>query len=157
LLSARRTELVTTDAAAELLAKRTERYAEVADEIGEQPAARIAREIALYHLDRGWADHLAMLADIREGIHLRALGRQDPLDEFHRIAIPAFRDFMAAAEDQAVETFEEADITGPDWTPDDIGLSRPSATWTYMVHDNPFGSEIERFFAAAARALLGRR
>ena len=99
----------------------------------------------------------ATLADIREGVHLRALGRQDPLDEFHREAIPAFREFMATAEDRTVATFDEAEITGPDWTPDEIGLSRPSATWTYMVHDNPFGSEIERFFANAARALLGRR
>jgi preprotein translocase subunit SecA len=157
LVATRRAELLTTDAAVDLVDKRTERYDEVATEIGEAPAARIARLIALYHLDDGWADHLAVLADIREGVHLRALGRQDPLDEFHREAIPAFRDFMASAEDRTVETFEDADITGPDWTPDEVGLSRPTATWTYMIHDNPFGSEIERFFANAARAVLGRR
>jgi preprotein translocase subunit SecA len=156
LLAARRSELLTTDAAAELISKRSERYAEVADRIGDEATARVARLIALYQLDDGWANHLAMLADIREGVHLRALGRQDPLDEFHRAAIPAFREFMAAAEDKTVETFDEAEIDSPDWTPDDVGLSRPSATWTYMVHDNPFGSEIERFFANAARALLGR-
>ncbi len=56
-----------------------------------------------------------------------------------------------------METFDEAEITGADWTPDEAGLARPTATWTYMVHDNPFGSEMERFFANAARALLGRR
>jgi preprotein translocase subunit SecA len=156
LLAARRAELLTTDAAAELISKRSERYAEVADKIGDEATTRIARLIALYQLDDGWADHLAMLADIREGVHLRALGRQDPLDEFHRAAIPAFREFMAAAEDKTVATFDEAQIDSPDWTPNDVGLSRPSATWTYMVHDNPFGSEIERFFANAARALLGR-
>ena len=156
LLAQRRAELLTTSAAADLMAERSERYDDVVDEIGEEATGRIARLIALYHLDHGWADHLAMLADIREGVHLRALGRQDPLDEFHRAAIPAFREFMAAAEDNAVETFDEAEITGPDWTPDDAGLSRPSATWTYMVHDNPFGSEIERFFANAARALFRR-
>ncbi len=156
LLAARRAELLTTDAAADLISERSERYAEVAEEIGDEATARIARLIALYRLDEGWADHLAMLADIREGVHLRALGRQDPLDEFHRAAIPAFREFMSAAEDKTVETFDAAQIDSPDWTPDDVGLSRPSATWTYMVHDNPFGSEIERFFANAARALLGR-
>jgi preprotein translocase subunit SecA len=36
-------------------------------------------------------------------------------------------------------------------------LVRPSATWTYMVHDNPFGSEMERFIASASRVLLGKR
>jgi preprotein translocase subunit SecA len=157
LVADRRAELLTTGAAAELLEERSKRYADVVSEIGDEPTARIARLIALYHLDEGWADHLALLGDIREGVHLRALGRQDPLDEFHRSAIPAFRDFMARAEEKSVETFDEADILGPDWTPDSAGLLRPSATWTYMVHDNPFGSEMERFFASAARALLGRR
>jgi preprotein translocase subunit SecA len=158
LLAGRREELLTTDAAAELLRDRTEkRYEQVVEDVGEEATAPIARLIALYHLDRGWADHLAMLADVREGVHLRALGRQDPLDEFHRVAIPAFRDMMAEAQDNAVNTFEAAEITGPDWTPAEAGLARPSATWTYMVHDNPFGSEIERFFASAARALLGKR
>jgi preprotein translocase subunit SecA len=158
LLAARREELLTTDAAAELLRERTgKRYEQVTDDVDEEATARIARLIALYHLDRGWADHLAMLADVREGVHLRALGRQDPLDEFHRVAIPAFRDMMAEADDKAVETFETAEISSPEWTPAEAGLARPSATWTYMVHDNPFGSEIERFFASAARALLGKR
>ena len=49
----------------------------------EEPASGPAG-IALYHLDRRWAEHLAELADVREGVHLRALGRLDPLDEFHR-------------------------------------------------------------------------
>jgi preprotein translocase subunit SecA len=158
LLASRRAELLATGAAARLVEKNSgDRYAEVVDEVGEDATEQIARLIALYHLDHGWANHLALLADIREGVHLRALGRQDPLDEFHRAAIPAFREFMADAEDRTVETFNDAEITGPDWTPDAAGLARPSATWTYMVHDNPFGSEIERFFASAARAVLGKR
>ena len=41
------------------------------------------------------ADHLAYLADIRESIHLRALGRQNPLDEFHRMAVDAFASLAA--------------------------------------------------------------
>ena len=52
----------------------------------------------LFHLDRGWADHLAYLADIRESIHLRALGRQNPLDEFHRLAVDAFASLAAEGE-----------------------------------------------------------
>jgi preprotein translocase subunit SecA len=133
------------------------RYEEVVATVGAGATERIARLIALFHLDHGWADHLAMLADVREGVHLRALGRQDPLDEFHRAAIPAFRDFMTGAEDKAIETFAKAEITGPDWSPDREGLTRPSATWTYMVHDNPFGSEMERFFTSAARAVFGKK
>ena len=47
--------------------------------------------------------------------------------------------------------FEELEIDGPDWQPADAGLVRPSATWTYVVSDNPFGSEMERFFAGMVK------
>jgi preprotein translocase subunit SecA len=156
LLSERRQELLAGDAAVDLVSK-GEYYDEVVEEIGAETANRAARLIALYHLDQGWSDHLAMLADVREGIHLRTLGRQSPLDEFHRAAIPAFREMMTEVETQTVDSFEESDITGEDWSPDEAGLARPAATWTYMVHDNPFGSEMERFIANASRALLGKR
>jgi preprotein translocase subunit SecA len=119
--------------------------------------AAAARSIALFHLDRLWADHLAYLSDVREGVHLRALAKLDPLDEFHRAAVPAFAQLMSDADERTVATFDEVDITRPGWDLAEAGVVRPSATWTYMVHDNPFGSEMERFFAAAARAAFGKR
>jgi preprotein translocase subunit SecA len=155
-LAARRRELLTTDLAVQWVREAyKDLYEEVAEEIGDENAERAARLIALGHLDRGWADHLAMLADVREGVHLRALGRQDPLDEYHRLAIPAFKEFMDQTQEQTAETFADSDIMNPEWTPADAGLVRPSTTWTYMVHENPFGTELERFFTAAARAVLG--
>ncbi|HEX2774428.1 MAG TPA: accessory Sec system translocase SecA2, partial [Micromonosporaceae bacterium] len=114
--------------------------------------SRVARSIALYHLDRLWADHLAELSEVREGVHLRALGRLDPLDEFHRAAVPVFRALIPEIETRTVSTFDEADIDD-DWQPDAATLIRPSATWTYLVHDNPFGSELDRLIAAVGRRL----
>jgi preprotein translocase subunit SecA len=133
-----------------------ERYAEVVAAIGEQAAEEVARQIALYHLDRGWADHLGMLADVRDGVHLRALGRQDPLDEFHRSAVPAFQKLVPEIEVRTVATFEETDLT-EGWEPTDAEVIRPSATWTYLVHDNPFGSELDRLISAVSRRLGSRR
>jgi preprotein translocase subunit SecA len=46
--------------------------------------------------------------------------------------------------ERAVETFKEIEI-GPDGV--DLaegGLRRPSSTWTYMVHDNPFDTDAEQ-------------
>ena len=71
-----------------------------------------ARQIVLYHLDRGWADHLAALADVREGIHLRALGRGlDPLTEFHREAVKLFAGLLPDVEERSAETFRTVPIT----------------------------------------------
>jgi preprotein translocase subunit SecA len=117
---------------------------------------RIARSIALFHVDRCWAEHLATLAEVREGVHLRALGRLDPLDEFHRAAVPAFRELRQEIERRTLETYQEAEIN-QEWQPTDVNLLRPSATWTYLVHDNPFGSELERLVSSVSRRLSSRR
>ena len=148
----RREELLTTDAAGELLAERApDRYNELSEELGEEVVLRVARTIALFHADAAWSEHLADMSELREGIHLRVLGSQDPLDEFHREAIPAFRGLLAEIDNRTVVEFEELEIDGPDWEPADAGLVRPSATWTYVVSDNPFGSEMERFFAGMVK------
>lgn len=62
----RNTLLRTATAREELAELAPKRYEELAEEISEERLETICRQIMLYHLDRGWADHLAYLADIRE-------------------------------------------------------------------------------------------
>src|SRR5258705_1729708 len=113
-----------------------ENYPEKAEELGDEALSRISRSIALYHIDRLWAEHLALLSEVREGVHLRALARVDPLDEFHRAAVPAFNALVPEIEERTVATFEQTDLS-EGWEPEQAKLVRPSATWTYLVHDNP--------------------
>lgn len=150
-LAARRERLLTSDVAALML---LDKEPEKAGEMDEDLLARAARSIALYHLDRLWAAHLAELSEVREGVHLRALGRLDPLDEFHRAAVPAFNNLVPEIEARTIATFNETEFD-EDWTPDDGTLVRPTATWTYLVHDNPFGSELDRLIASIGRRLSG--
>ncbi|GAA4586730.1 preprotein translocase subunit SecA [Actinoplanes octamycinicus] len=149
LLAERRERLLTSEVAAIML---LEKSSEKAKETDEDVLSDSARAIALYHLDRLWADHLAYLSEVREGVHLRALGKLDPLDEFHRSAVPAFQDLLTKVEERTIETFEEVDLSDG-WQPDRAEIVRPSATWTYLVHDNPFGSELDRLIAAVGRRL----
>ncbi|GCA97504.1 protein translocase subunit SecA 2 [Mycolicibacterium sp. NCC-Tsukiji] len=141
----RETLLRTTTARDELKELSPDRYQELVSQIGEEGAEdeleRICRLIMLYHLDRGWADHLAYLSDIRESIHLRALGRQDPLDEFHRMAVDAFASLAADAIEAAQQTFETANVLEDEPGLDLSKLARPTSTWTYMIHDNPLADD----------------
>jgi preprotein translocase subunit SecA len=137
----RNTLLRTPTAREELKELSPARYEELAEKVSEADLERICRNIMLYHLDRGWADHLAYLADIRESIHLRALGRQNPLDEFHRMAIDAFASLAADAVEAAQQTFETADVTDEEPGLDLSKLARPTSTWTYMIHDNPLSDD----------------
>jgi preprotein translocase subunit SecA len=137
LVDRRNTLLTTATAREELRELAPERYDELAQDLSEDDLERICRNIMLYHLDRGWADHLAYLSDIRESIHLRALGRQNPLDEFHRLAVDAFASLAADAIEASQQTFETANILDEEPGLDLSKLARPTSTWTYMVHDNP--------------------
>ena len=138
----RRNTLLRTPTAREELAELAPtRYKELAGEISEERLETICRQIMLYHLDRGWADHLAYLADIRESIHLRALGRQNPLDEFHRLAVDAFASLAADAIEAAQQTFETANVLEEEPGLDLSKLARPTSTWTYMVNDNPLSDD----------------
>ena len=148
-----RDRMLRTDAADRALASRCpERHAELAATVDPGVLAEAARQIVLYHLDRGWADHLATLAGIREGIHLRALGHGpnpfvmalDPLAEFHAEAVKLFARLLEEVEERSAETFRTAAITGAGVDLDAAGLKRPTATWTYIVQDNPFGTGLDR-------------
>ncbi|NMO55476.1 accessory Sec system translocase SecA2 [Actinoplanes sp. TBRC 11911] len=151
-LAERRERLLTSEIAAIML---LERSSEKAKETDEDVLSEAARAIALFHLDRLWAEHLAELNEVREGVHLRALGKLDPLDEFHRAAVPAFQKLLLEIESRTIATFEETDLSDG-WQPENADIVRPSATWTYLVHDNPFGSELDRLIASVGRRLTGR-
>jgi preprotein translocase subunit SecA len=154
-----RHRVLTTSAARQALARRCpQRYAELSATAGPEALDDAARQIVLYHLDAGWADHLAALASIREGIHLRALGRGlNPLSEFHREAVTLFTRLLPDVEERSAQTFQTAPITDSGADLGAVGLKRPTATWTYLVQDNPFGTDIDRALRSAGRLLRRSR
>jgi preprotein translocase subunit SecA len=153
-----RDRLMQGDAALVALGTRCpERFEELDETVPADVLAAAARKIVLYHLDRGWADHLAELADIREGIHLRALGTgalgggRDPLADFQAEAVKLFTSLLDHVQDEAAETFRTVAITADGVDLDAAGLKRPNATWTYVVQDNPFGTALDRALRRLAR------
>lgn len=141
ILDRRRAVLLDTAEAFTLLSERSpKRTKELRETVSEETLIVAARRIVLHHLDRSWSDYLAHLEDVRESIHLRALGRENPLDEYHRIAVEAFKTVSSKAMDLSHATYETAEIDADGIDLDSAGLHRPTSTWTYMVHDNPFAS-----------------
>lgn len=137
----RDTLLDTTAAWDDLSYHNVDRAAELKKQgISEEVLEQAAREIMLFHLDNEWSEHLAYLDDVRESIHLRAIARESPIDEFHRMSIAAFGELAERAVNKARETFDEVEITSEGAQLGEMGLHKPSATWTYMVNDNPLSS-----------------
>jgi preprotein translocase subunit SecA len=132
-----------------------------ASRFGAEAFAGMARRIALFQIDRLWADHLAWLADLRESIHLVSLGRKEPISEFQKAATEAFLGLEKKIEREARRTLKSfIDREGP-VDLEREGIKGPSSTWTYLVNDDQFGWGIEMLkgtnigFSAVAAAYFG--
>jgi preprotein translocase subunit SecA len=110
--------------------------------LGEGPLDVLCRRIMLHFIDTNWSDHLADLTEIREGIHLQRLGGREPVVEFQRMAISLFNDRLSRIDENAVNYFSALKVDASSIEDADRGLKPPSATWTYLVNDDPFESLI---------------
>jgi preprotein translocase subunit SecA len=109
--------------------------------LGEDRLAGICATLALIHHDRHWSRYLAEMTELREGIHLRRMGGQDPLYEFQKLSIHIFEIMQQHIETDMIKAFD-AVTENADGT-DLPGLKAPSATWTYLINDNPFDPMLE--------------
>jgi preprotein translocase subunit SecA len=115
------------------------RYSQWSKVLGEEAMASIELRITLFEIDRAWTAHLAMIADVRESIHLVNVAGKSPLDEFHRILTPEFLALEAKIKEAVVETFKSLALKDGRIDLALAGIRGPSSTWTYLVNDNPFG------------------
>jgi preprotein translocase subunit SecA len=90
-----------------------------------------ADQALLLALDELWAEHLAGITELREGIHWRSWGGREPFYEFIRDSEEMFQDLMERLD--RLESGEEP-----------LPAHERGATWTYLVTDQPFGSLTDR-------------
>ncbi|NNF59390.1 MAG: accessory Sec system translocase SecA2 [Rhodothermaceae bacterium] len=135
-----------------------ERYATWCTQVDTEVVEEAERAITLHHIDQAWADHLAFVADLREGIHLVGIGGLDPLHEFHKQVAEAFSTIHATIEADTAASLASLDRTTDGLNLGGVGLGAPSATWTYLVNDRAlsdlqaalFGKGSSAFSAGAA-------
>ncbi len=114
------------------------RYSKIKAQIGEEQVEFLCIQIYLFHLDSFWSEYLSDIADIREGIHLKRVGGEDPYFEFQKMAIQIFDERWAQLENAILDTFRKIIVENGNVDLDALGIRSPSATWTYLVNDNPF-------------------
>jgi preprotein translocase subunit SecA len=142
------------DGGESLVAERCwERWSRLCSDYGEAHLRDIEQRLTVLIIDRCWSEHLTEMQVVRDEIHLVKLDGRDPLTEFFRTAGAAYEQLVEQIEETVAETFELLEITaeGADW--EAAGLRGPSSTWTYLVHDNLYGSNI--FQSMAHRPSVG--
>ena len=131
------------------------RLAPLIERAGAEAVREAERLVTLWAIDQAWCDHLALASELREGIHLVALGGHDPLTRFTTELTLRFReidDRIGAAVLQALDTlsFHDGRLALPDTV-----LKGPSSTWTYLVNDDPFRNQIGMMLTGPGKVTFG--
>ncbi len=142
IVQGRREDLLLDRAPSRFAELSASRFEELFSTVGQSVLAEAEKWILLFQLDRFWSEHLANMAEIREGIHLRRVSGQDPFAEYVLLAADAFSDMESQVEEEAVRAFEAATITPEGIDLDREGLRGPSSTWTYLINDDPFRDQL---------------
>ncbi len=131
-------------------------FAALVEQFGPEVVRQAERRITLRQIDQCWSDHLAHVAEVREGIHLLSMGGLNAFDEFNRQINDAFNDLSRRINEGVIETMQtiRTDAEGIDMTNE--GRFGPSSTWTYMINDNPMGDVFDRLTRGIKRFVKGR-
>lgn len=106
--------------------------------LGTEKLDDLCRRLTLFKIDQFWVNYLAEIADIREGIHLKRIGGLDPFIEFQKLAVQIFDEQWEKLDEELIALFNSLDAASEAPDLDALGIKGPSATWTYLVNDNPF-------------------
>ena len=134
--------------------RRSPRWRALVGEVGEDAARLAARQVMLFQIDRAWREHLALAADLREGIHLVGLGGQDPLTRFTTELTVAYRGMEDAIVAATLDALDQIRTNDGRVDLERLGLRGPSSTWTYLVNDDPFRNQIGMMLTGPGRASI---
>ena len=124
-----------------------ERYHALAEHIPVPVLSRVEKQVSLSVIDRLWADYLEEVESIREGVPLVQLAGKVPLDEFNKSVWEAYLDLECRIDAEIIAALGRVNITAEGIDLDREGLRGPSATWTYLVNDTPFGGRLHTILA----------
>jgi preprotein translocase subunit SecA len=114
---------------------------------GQTPvSSELERLVALRTIDDLWADYLAAITDLREGVQWLSWGGRDPLHEYLRSVHAMFTQLEEGLDAEIATRLEAAEMSGQD-------PSQRGATWTYLTTDQPFGTATERLMRGLVRKL----
>lgn len=132
-----------------------ERYEQLVKLCGREQAQTLERQVTLFCIDRLWVEHLAMLATLREGIHIVRMGALDPYHEFRKAAFLAYETWESRVDEEILRVFTEMDLSAEGLLSMQKHIQGPSSTWTYLLDDNPFRLALGLHVARSLTLSLG--
>ncbi|MCA0986844.1 preprotein translocase subunit SecA [Guptibacillus algicola] len=93
-----------------LIEKMKVNYDEKEAEFEPERMREFEKVILLRSVDRKWMDHIDAMDQLRQGIHLRAYGQNDPLREYQFEGYEMFEDMVAEIEEEVATYIMKAQI-----------------------------------------------
>jgi preprotein translocase subunit SecA len=113
-----------------------ERYAAVLPSAGIDGIKRAERQLALFFINRHWAECLETMEIVRSSVHFMIMGQRNPLDEYNRIVIGLCDQMLDNIKRDITAQMITLPITSRGVDMENAGLSGGSATWTYAVDES---------------------
>lgn len=88
----------------------TARYNEKEEVLTSERMREFEKVILLRAIDSKWIDHIDAMDQLRQGIHLRAYGQNDPLREYQQEGFAMFEDMVAAIREDVTKYAMKAEI-----------------------------------------------
>jgi preprotein translocase subunit SecA len=86
------------------------RYAEKEEQLSEEQMREFEKVIVLRAVDSKWMDHIDAMDQLRQGIHLRAYGQINPLNEYQTEGFAMFEAMVESIEEEASRYVMKAEI-----------------------------------------------
>ena len=115
-----------------------------------QCSSELERLVSLTTIDELWSEHLATLAELRDGVVWVTWGGGNPYLAYLYSAVKLFGRLEERISEEIPKRLAEVRATG-------IDPSQRSATWTYLTTDQLFDPPNVRFVRGLARMMAARR
>ncbi|PKR77996.1 preprotein translocase subunit SecA [Halalkalibacillus sediminis] len=86
------------------------KYDQREEELSEEQMREFEKVILLRTVDSKWMDHIDQMDQLRQGIHLRAYGQTDPLQEYQTEGFSMFQDMIGNIEQEVAKYAMKAQI-----------------------------------------------
>lgn len=121
----------------------------------EETVNELEKQVALYNIDEVWADYIAHVASLQDGVKLSVLKGKNPLREFQMETASIFKNLQQEIQTRILQDFQALDLSEQGLISLKQRIKPPSSTWTYLVNDNSLMGSLSSLFIGNAIASIG--
>jgi len=78
--------------------------------VGDEVIRNVEKEVMLHVLDSQWRDHLALMDQLRQGIHLRGYAQKNPKQEYKRESFELFSEMLDRIKHEVVSILSRVQV-----------------------------------------------